>query len=122
MSSSQSWPAVELVSRLLLHNVDSAVVRKKFALCFQSLPISSSGAGGRNRSLGHLYRRVKTLDLSDRCSESDPGEERIAPEFEPKLGIRVSLRTVRKYLNRLPHPRGSKDQRWSTSSPSRQAS
>jgi len=42
------------------------------------------------------------------------GEERIANELLLKLGIRVSPRTVRRYMpKRLPgHPRG--DQRWST--------
>ena len=42
------------------------------------------------------------------------GEERIANELLVKLGIRVSPRTVRKYMLLRPpgHPRG--DQRWST--------
>jgi putative transposase len=42
------------------------------------------------------------------------GEERIANELMLKLGIRVSPRTVRKYIPPRPprHPRG--DQRWST--------
>jgi transposase InsO family protein len=42
------------------------------------------------------------------------GEERIASELLVKLGIRVSPRTVRKYMPKLPAglPRG--DQRWST--------
>ena len=42
------------------------------------------------------------------------GEERIANELLVKLGIRVSPRTVRKYMPRRPpaQPRG--DQRWST--------
>jgi putative transposase len=42
------------------------------------------------------------------------GEERIANELLLKLGIRISPRTVRKYLPKRPpgHPRG--DQRWST--------
>jgi len=42
------------------------------------------------------------------------GEERIANELLVKLGIRVSPRTVRKYLPKRPsgQPRG--DQRWST--------
>lgn len=42
------------------------------------------------------------------------GEERIANELYLKLGIRVSPRTVRKYMPKRPHgvPRG--DQRWST--------
>jgi putative transposase len=42
------------------------------------------------------------------------GEERITNELLLKLGIRVSPRTVRKYMpiNSRGHPRG--DQRWST--------
>jgi transposase InsO family protein len=42
------------------------------------------------------------------------GEERIANELLLKLGIRISPRTVRKYMPKRPHghPRG--DQRWST--------
>src|SRR6266478_3185971 len=42
------------------------------------------------------------------------GEERIANELLLKLGIRVSPRTVRKYMPKRPpgHPRG--EQRWST--------
>jgi transposase InsO family protein len=42
------------------------------------------------------------------------GEERIANELPLKLGLRVSPRTVRKYMPKRPpgHPRG--DQRWST--------
>lgn len=42
------------------------------------------------------------------------GEERIASELLVKLGIRVSPRTVRKYMPKRPdgEPRG--DQRWST--------
>jgi putative transposase len=42
------------------------------------------------------------------------GEERIANELLLKLGIRISPRTVRKYLPKRPpgHPR--RDQRWST--------
>ena len=42
------------------------------------------------------------------------GEERIASELLVKLGIRISPRTVRKYMPKRPdgHPRG--DQRWAT--------
>jgi len=54
--------------------------------------------------------------LIRRMASDNPlwGEERIASELLVKLGIRVSPRTVRKYLpKRLPgRPRG--DQRWST--------
>jgi putative transposase len=45
------------------------------------------------------------------------GEERIANELLLKLGLRVSPRTVRKYLPKLPSAPGGKprrDQRWST--------
>ena len=41
------------------------------------------------------------------------GEEQIANELLLKLGIRVSPRTVRKYLE-SGKPRGSSDQRWKT--------
>src|SRR5438270_437475 len=40
------------------------------------------------------------------------GEERIADELKLKLGIRVSPRTVRKYLDRKPAAGGGTDQRW----------
>jgi hypothetical protein len=42
------------------------------------------------------------------------GEEQIANELLLKLGIRVSPRTVRKYLDRDRPRGGSRDQRWST--------
>ena len=42
------------------------------------------------------------------------GEERIADELWLKLQIRLSPRTVRKYIGQAPRPYGSKDQRWST--------
>jgi transposase InsO family protein len=51
------------------------------------------------------------------CDNPSWGEERIANELLLKLGLRVSPRTIRKYLPKLPaapagKPRG--DQRWST--------
>jgi hypothetical protein len=42
------------------------------------------------------------------------GEERIANELLLKLGLRVSPRTVRKYLPKRPPGRPRGDQRWST--------
>jgi hypothetical protein len=42
------------------------------------------------------------------------GEERIADELWLKLQIRLSPRTVRKYMEQAPRPHGSRDQRWST--------
>jgi transposase InsO family protein len=54
-------------------------------------------------------------DLVFRMARENPtwGEERIANELSLKLGIRVSPRTVGKYLKRG-NPRGSSDQRWTT--------
>ena len=43
------------------------------------------------------------------------GEERIANELLLKLGLRVSPRTVRKYMPKRPPGRPRGDQRWSTS-------
>jgi putative transposase len=42
------------------------------------------------------------------------GEERIADELCLKLQIRLSPRTVGKYVKQLPRPRGPRDQLWST--------
>jgi putative transposase len=42
------------------------------------------------------------------------GEERIADELSLKLGIRVSPRTVARYVKHRPVPSGSRDQRWAT--------
>ena len=54
--------------------------------------------------------------LIRRMADENPlwGEERIANELLVKLGLRVSPRTVRKYMPKRPlgQPRG--DQRWST--------
>ncbi len=47
-------------------------------------------------------------------SNASWGEERIANELLLKLGIRISPRTVRKYLPKLPLGDPRDDQRWST--------
>jgi len=54
--------------------------------------------------------------LIRQMGEDNPlwGEERIANELLLKLGIRVSPRTVRKYLPKRPRGRPRGDQRWST--------
>ena len=54
--------------------------------------------------------------LIRRMANENPvwGEERIANELLLKLGIRVSPRTVRKYLPRHPRGRPIGDLRWST--------
>ena len=54
--------------------------------------------------------------LIRRMAEDNPlwGEERIANELLLKLGVRISPRTVRKYLPKPPAGRPRGDQRWST--------
>jgi hypothetical protein len=54
--------------------------------------------------------------LIRRMASENPiwGEERIANELLLKLGLRVSPRTVRKYLPKRPPGRPRGDQRWST--------
>jgi hypothetical protein len=42
------------------------------------------------------------------------GEERIASELYLKLQIRISPRTIGKYVKQLPRPGGSKNQKWLT--------
>ena len=54
-----------------------------------------------------LIRRIAAENLTW-------GEERIADELWLKLQIRLSPRTVRKYIGKAPRPRGSDNQRWST--------
>ena len=55
-------------------------------------------------------------ELIRRMARENPlwGQERIANELLLKLGLRVSPRTVRKYLSRRPPGRPRGDQRWST--------
>lgn len=55
-------------------------------------------------------------DLIRRMAHENPlwGEERIANELLLKLGLRVSPRTVRRYMPKRPSGRPRGDQRWST--------
>jgi putative transposase len=59
---------------------------------------------------------VELRQLIRRMATENPlwGEERIANELRLKLGLRVSPRTVRKYMPRRPPGRPRGDQRWST--------
>jgi len=57
-----------------------------------------------------LRRLIREMALSNRSW----GEERIANELLLKLGIRVSPRTVRKYMPKRPRGQPRGDQRWST--------
>jgi transposase InsO family protein len=59
---------------------------------------------------------VELRELIRRMARENPlwGQERIANELLLKLGLRVSPRTVRKYLPRAPAGRPRGDQRWST--------
>ena len=59
---------------------------------------------------------VELRQLIRRMASQNPlwGEERIANELLLKLGLRVSPRTVRKYLPKRPPGRPRGDQRWAT--------
>jgi putative transposase len=63
----------------------------------------------KSRPLG-----LKLLIRSMASENPTWGQERIADELLLKLGIRVSLRTVARYLKHRPAPSGSKDQGWAT--------
>ena len=65
---------------------------------------------GRPRIPMELRRLIREMALSN----PSWGEERIANELLLKLGIRVSPRTVRKYMPTRPRGQPRGDQRWST--------
>jgi putative transposase len=68
----------------------------------------------KSRKRGQTRLPKDLRDLIRQMARDNPtwGEERIADELNLKLGIRVSPRTVRKYLDRG-HPSGrGKDQCW----------
>jgi transposase InsO family protein len=80
-----------------------------------------------HRAGWRLFRRLKSrpgrppipLELRQlirRMATENPiwGEERIANELRLKLGLRVSPRTVRKYMPKRPPGRPRGDRRWST--------
>jgi transposase InsO family protein len=70
----------------------------------------------KSRPAGRPPVSAELRRLICRMAAENPtwGEERIADELLLKLHIRLSPRTISKYVKRLPHPGGSKDQRWST--------
>jgi len=65
---------------------------------------------------GRLLIPLELRQLIRRMATENPlwGEERIANELLLKLGLRVSPRTVRKYMPKRPPGRPRGDQRWST--------
>jgi len=65
---------------------------------------------GRPAILTEARRLIRRMAAEN----STWGEERIADELWLKLQIRVSPRTVRKYIQQAPRPRGRQDPRWST--------
>jgi putative transposase len=69
----------------------------------------------KSRKPGRPALPKNLRELVRRMARENPtwGEERIADELSLKLGIRVSPRTVGKYLKRG-NPRGSSGQRWTT--------
>jgi putative transposase len=70
----------------------------------------------KSRAVGRPPVAAELRCLIRRMAAENPtwGEERIADELWLKLQIRLSPRTVGKYVKRLPRPAGGKDQRWST--------
>ena len=66
--------------------------------------------------LGRPPIPLELRELIRRMATENPlwGEERIANELLLKLGVRVSPRTVRKYMPKRPPGRPRGDQRWST--------
>jgi putative transposase len=81
--------------------------RKGFALFWRW----KSRPRGRPRLPTDLQRLIAEMAAANRTW----GEERIASELLVKLGIRVSPRTVRRYMSRSTAPRGGvRSQTWST--------
>jgi putative transposase len=70
----------------------------------------------KSRPIGRPSISVEWKRLIGRMAAANPtwGEERIADELFLKLQIRISPRTVGKYMGRLPRTPGSRDQRWAT--------
>ena len=70
----------------------------------------------KSRPVGTPRVTAEVRDLLRRLAVENPtwGEKRIADELLLKLQIRLSPRTVSKYIKQLPRPRGARDQRWST--------
>jgi putative transposase len=68
----------------------------------------------KSRPVGRPLVPVEVRRLIRRMAAENQtwGEERIADELFLKLQIRLSPRTVGKYVRRFPRPRGSNDQRW----------
>ena len=83
-------------------------------------PLALSGPGGccGAGSAGRDGPRIplELRQLIGRIARENPlwGEERIANELRLKLGLRVSPRTVRKYMPKRPPGWTRGDQRWST--------
>ena len=95
--------------RAALVNVRPSTVVRWHRLGWRIFWRWKSGAG-RPRIPAELQRLIRQMAIENPLW----GEQRIANELLAKLGIRVSPRTVRKYMPRRPPgvPRG--DQRWST--------
>jgi putative transposase len=68
----------------------------------------------RRRGRPRLPRNLRQLIRDIASANPIWGEERIANELSLKLGIRVSPRTVRKYLAPMRPGSGASDQRWAT--------
>jgi hypothetical protein len=69
----------------------------------------------KSRKRGRAPLPKNLCEVIWRIARENPtwGEGRIADELNLKLGIKLSPRTIRKYLS-TDHPRGTSDERWST--------
>jgi putative transposase len=67
----------------------------------------------RRRGRPSLPKNLRAIIRQLDCENPTWGQERIADELLVKFGIRISPRTVRKYLGH-PKPRDSTGQRWAT--------
>lgn len=81
--------------------------------CFptqRTVAADESRCGHRGRVTGHLRELIATMTTANRTW----GDERIAAELLLKLGIRISPRTVRRYMPSRPTRRTTGTQAWST--------
>jgi hypothetical protein len=103
------WPAKH--SPMLLNSVTALSSAKNWIPRFWAKPEGIwKSKPGRPPIPAELRRLIREMSRDN----SLWGEERIANELLIKLGIRVSPRTVRKYMRRKPGLGPRRDQRWRT--------
>jgi len=68
----------------------------------------------RRRGRPALPKNIQALVRQMAKENPSSGGQWIADELSVELGVLVSPRTVRRYLQKMPGPRGISSQRWST--------